>query len=77
MIAEQSCTDSMVEMANINRQMVEDERIKAAEVKELRKQIGWLIDAAVPAGDGEYIVPAESVEDLRESVFGKRGVIDA
>lgn len=41
----------------------------------LRQAVGYLIDAAEPQGDGDYIVPGESVEDLRELLTGCRGEV--
>ncbi|MBU1233303.1 MAG: hypothetical protein KKD01_01225 [Proteobacteria bacterium] len=39
----------------------------------LRQAVGYLIDAAEPHGDGDYIVPGDSIEDLRELLTGCRG----
>jgi len=39
----------------------------------LRQQVGYLIDAAEPVGTGEYIVPGESIDDLRDLLTGHTG----
>ncbi|MBU1138831.1 MAG: hypothetical protein KKA76_07635 [Proteobacteria bacterium] len=40
----------------------------------LRQAVGYLIDAAEPTETGEYIVPGESIEDLRKLLLAKRGM---
>ncbi len=45
------------------------------QLHKIRQAVGYLIDAAETNEVGEYIVPGDSVEDLRELVFGKRGDI--
>lgn len=55
-----------------------DNVVKNEDMKktELEQTIGYLIDASEPQGNGESIVQTETIEDLRELMFGKRGMID-
>lgn len=39
---------------------------------ELKRYLSLILDAAVPQGNGESLVPTEDLEDARDAVFGVR-----
>lgn len=45
-------------------------------IAELQRTIGLLIDVAEPQGNGESLLPTDTIEDAREVAFGVRGEID-
>ena len=73
---EKNCTDTLVELAEHNRNLVATARTRRVLLDQVRQQVGYLIDAAEPTGNGEYIVQGDVVENLRELLFGKRGYVD-
>ncbi len=66
-------TPSLLKMVEMNRRLVQTNRVTRERNTLIRQEIGYLIDAATPTDTGEYIVPVDTVENLRELVFGKRG----
>jgi len=63
---EKTCLDTLVDLANQNRHMLQVERERNAQLKQIQQKIGYLVDSAVllPGGDGSYIVSAKSFNDL-------------
>ncbi len=59
-------------LRDINLRMASTSRAVCMDMVLIKQSVGYLIDSAVQTNTGGYMVPADSIEDLKRLCFDKR-----